>query len=291
MAKKQTKYSPQKQKNPALRNFEKAVKLKKQKEDALIELKEAEVYQHYSDFQRFMRWENAPKFIIEPVLINEYHAQTKMPETIGDPFIIELSPEVVRRQTDSYPAVLFHEFTHIFDDATIHEDAVQRGISRPTTWFTEAHATEVELMFLCGFSNATERKRIPFNTSIHFCNEEMCLEEFGEQKKVEYQNHLSRAKQHLLDGNHFEIANEYAQAIKRVQYYLGFLRFCKLHCEMDIDTWSRIIRTDFFVTELGTNILKIKNIILKKNICADDFANLYTYDIDMFKTWRKRNTK
>lgn len=291
MTKKQSTYIPKKQKNPALRNFEEAAKLKKQKENALIELKETEIYQYYADFQRFIRWENPPDFVIEPILVNEYHAETKMPKTIGGPFTIELSPTVVRRQRDSYPAVLFHEFTHIFDDATIHEEAIRRGISKPTTWYTEAHATEVELMFLCGFQNVSEYKRIPLDTVINFCGDEMCLEEFGNQKKNEYLNHLSSAKQQLSNGINRKTTEEYAAAIKRLQYYFGFLRFCKLHCDIDVDTWRRLIQTDFLVAELGTNILKVKKIALERHISVDDFTNLQEYDRDMYRDWMKRNIK
>lgn len=289
MSYKNSKYLPNKKQNPALKELEEKLRIKKQKEKALIELKEAEVYQHYANFQLFMNWKNPPHFVIDPILVNKYHAETQMPVNAGDPFILELSPTVIRMQRDSYAAVLYHEFTHIFDDSTIHKEVTDMGIQKPTTWYTEAHATEIELMFLCGFQNVSEHKRIPFDTVIRFCGNEMYLEEFGKQKKKEYLNHLSYAKQWISNGTNRNATEEYAAAIKRLQYYFGFLRFCKLHCDIDADTWSRLIKTDFLVAELGANILKIKKVALQRYICVDDFTNLQEFDRDMFRDWMKRN--
>lgn len=220
MSPKYKKYLHPKQQNPALQKITKNITEQKLHQKGLDAVKEKDVYQYYSEFQIFMKWENPPDYKIEPIITNKYHAETKMPSESGEPFIIEISPAVVAIQGDSYKATLYHEFTHIYDDSIIHQEVIQSGIPKTTTWYTEAHAIEIELMLLCGFESVSDRRKIPFDTTIHYCGAEISLIEFGNQKINEYLNHLSAAKEKLQDGINREATTCYAEAIKRLHSFI-----------------------------------------------------------------------
>lgn len=260
-----------------------------QRQLTLKAVKEPEVHRYYNDFQTFMNWKDPPAFEVCPIHTDNFHAETIAPTTSNSPFTIELSPAVSRMQGNSYKAVLYHEFTHIFDDVTIHKEIIDAGLSKPASWYTEAHATEIELMYLCGFENAQSTNRIPFESTIYFSGAEITLAEFGEQKKREFKEHLSVAKQKRSEGQADDARANFAAAIKRVQYYFGFLRFVKFHCDVEIDLIRYLLDDNTFHNDLGLDVLKIRSLICKRNLSHENFQEMNEYSQNLIKFWLTHN--
>lgn len=255
-------YVKQKKPNKVVEKFRVFQAQQKLHELGMELIKEPEIKLYYEEFQKFMKWEHPLDFKIEA-----FHAKregrnswatVQMPQRLGDPYVLEVDITASKIRKNDYKSLLFHEFTHIYDELTIHENIKKQGVAKPGTWYTEAHATEVELMCSCGIDSYFDDRKVEVSSKIPYYSEEITIADFGSRKEKEIEYRIRE--------------KDYVGAIKHLQYYIGYLKFLEKHCN---DSKSEIDKGIIFIyTNFGLEALLIKDIIFKKVITVTNFNRI-----------------
>lgn len=235
-----------------------------------------EILQIYSVYQTFMNWESAPDFNIDIYTKSNDCNAWVSPRTKDNPvFILHVYHRTKAVCQNHYKALLFHEFTHIFDYTTLDSLFEENRANSIRTWYSEANAVVVSLMCLCGFQNIEENKHVGLGEVIGCCGKEITLDKYFSLMFNEIQMRVD--------------ANDYSHIIKPIQYYLGCLMFVKKYCTFSENDFIYLSKTDYLEANFDTNLTTISKIIcnydispsaLKKMLeCDENFANTMVHKL------------
>lgn len=216
-------------------------------------IKEPEIKAFYEEFQTFMNWDHPLDFKIEAAVTTSDErkswATVRPPENEKEPYVLEVDVTASAVRKNDYKMLMYHEFTHIYDGLTIHDKAKQKGIERTGSWYTEVHATEIELMCACDFDSAASSQKVDIKKAIPYYGTEITIEEFGSRKRSEIESRISQ--------------KDIVGAVKHLQYYIGYIRFAKYHCALNEAEWDQIIATEFLKKNFGEAVISIRDLLLK----------------------------
>lgn len=183
MPHKNTNFQKPKQKSKFIEQMKLEAARKKLHNLGMELIKEPEIKAYYTEFQKFMDWDYPLDFKIEA--FSGKHegrnswATIQPPKRPGEPYILEVDITASSVRKNDYKSLLFHEFTHIYDDLTIHERVKKNGVENPGSWYTEAHATEIELMCSCGMEALNSTSKVYLADMIPYYGREISIAEFG----------------------------------------------------------------------------------------------------------------
>ena len=215
-------------------------------------IKEPEIKAFYAEFQIFMGWDHPLDFKIEAAVTKAEErkswATVRPPATENEPYVLEVDVTASAVRKNDYKMLMFHEFTHIYDGLTIHKKAKQKGIERTGSWYTEVHATEIQLMCACGFDSAFSDQKVLITDTIPYYGMEISINEFGNRKRSEIETRLGQ--------------RDISGAVKHLQYYIGYLRFIKYHCASNEAELEQILGTEFLKSKFGDDAINIRDLLL-----------------------------
>jgi hypothetical protein len=234
---------------------------KKLHEFEMDTIRENEVRTYYEEFQRFMNWSYPIDFKLEVFSGKRENrddiARIILPTSANAPYILQVDIGAPLRLKEDYKSVLFHEFTHIYDDLTTHEMVRKSDLINPGSWYTEAHAIEIELLCSCKFLSINDAKKVALTEKFSYYNNAISILKFIENTHKAIQSQLDK--------------EEYGAAIKRVQYYFGALRFVLKHCTFDDVELAKIKNDEYFSGHFSELIISIRNFVVKDCLSAGDF--------------------
>jgi len=129
---------------------------------ALIKLSLAnKIYPIYEEYKRFISSQSLPKF--EILLFN--NLKTRRTESasmtfIKGKYILNIEQHTFLITTQTINTLLYHEFTHIWDDVTFLQDLKYIERKKFLHPYTEYHATQIEMMCACGFNKMDDNKAL-----------------------------------------------------------------------------------------------------------------------------------
>lgn len=227
-------------------------------------IKESEIKAFFEDYQTFMDWNHPLDFVVEPFYAKREGrncwATVIPPQEEGKPYVLEVDITASSIRKNDYKALLFHEFTHIYDDLTIHTRIRKNGVIKPGSWYTEAHATEIELMCASGIDSYASNERVNLSCLIPYYGREITLESFALQKEQEI-------KLRIAD-------NDIPGAIKHLQYYIGFVRFVMYHCEPAEYDLVKQESDQLIISTFGEEARLIRDLLLRTSISSNAFNRI-----------------
>lgn len=225
------------------------------------------VSQCYYEYKLFMKWETSANHIIKPFDSEKSKrncaASVVYPKSYDEPFTLEIDYKSAMDNRKEFKAILYHEFTHIYDYYELFLKIGSENYEISFSWYTEAHARMIELMCLLNYSYINEHKKIDLHSTLLYCNNEITLNKY---MNIKYNNIF------------IELENgDIIKAIKRMQYYLGELNFIKNKCDNTSEIIKYYSHDDYLVLYFGKHIIDMRELIYLNRI---DKEILYLYDIN-----------
>lgn len=100
------------------------------------------IYKQYDEYKRFVNESNLPDFAIDYRLGTRKKPLNYIAKVQFTPNKIVLVVNFAYVKTADFNAVLYHEFTHIYDNYIFQKD----GLSNKILYYSEYHATQIELI-------------------------------------------------------------------------------------------------------------------------------------------------
>ena len=206
--------------NPALDKIIRMRNQEKEKNDLLIRnvnsLKPV-IDSTFVSFKNFMHWSTKCTYQLKQI---NMQSLGKMYARIIPQFFSAGEAHIYTLEIDSLSlslpehfnrSIFFHEFTHLYDLEQTKLIKIRKdGYTRAFSFITEAHASEIELMYQLGFGSIGSKMELTLESKLSNVNRSPTILEYLNQK---YQVIVNT------------IDTDYTKAIKHYQYYLGILKF------------------------------------------------------------------
>lgn len=249
-------YTPKSGMNPALK------KLRIQQLEAQLHqikkqnaFNEPIIYQWFDEFQVFMDWQSKHGLALDPFDGNKGNqgswATVFPPLEENAPFTLKIDIQASSMGDTKYKALLFHEFTHIFDREQKESKFTENEAIEAFSWYTESHAQETAIKQLLGFRTVKEKRTVSLGDKILWDNSNISLTELVE---MEFEKVRVRI-------NNFQ----YRKALRPLQYYSGVLHFIKNYT---YENPLNYFHSDYLKNGLGESVLDLFHLIV--NIAWDD---------------------
>ena len=178
-----------------------------------------------------------------------------------------------QKREDFVKAILFHEFTHLLDEAVLSKQYFGKEYDIIMSTYSEYHASQIELACKVGFKNIHSLHKINLSKTIVPC------EDKTQNIQDDYIQPMSDASI-IIDkpqGYYYNLsAEKYYETYKifstKTMYYLGKNNFCKKFSQNKIADITASIYGEFYPL-----IHEIEKCILNKN-----YDNLQTLHNQLF---------
>lgn len=175
---------------------------------------------YYIDFCKFIGIANMPQLYIYNLSKNDRTvAQMKISE---DKYILQTNKLTIITMGQRAIPILYHEFTHIYDDILLYPKITNRMSIIP---FTEFHATYIQMMVATGFDSYKNNKKISLATGIkdgvHNCT------------LREYINQETKYNQTKLAIDTVNPIKSFNYIYYLMLYHIGKMYFAKENCIED----------------------------------------------------------
>lgn len=204
-------------------------------------------------FKTFISWDAMPTNydICLDNTLKDYGTFQEYPNQ----YMITLNPILLQQEVDWGESILFHEFTHFYDHATLLQDLSIEQRDELLRHYTEFHAAFVQMQCACKFPSATSNVRISVITQIPYEKRTIsCLDFYVEKAKL-------AAKLTKLYCT-TEIQNSYTRALKQAMFYAGEIWCGKCYADFDVD---RISDLSLFAPYLSPGIEKLAALFMTNN--------------------------
>lgn len=218
---------------------------------------------YYEDFKRFMQFDNLPKYITRPITkpVDTTVFSVTMPEDNNSPYIFNINKELYIAMGQGSLPLIYHEFTHIYDDIHFLLNYPKRRIS--IIPYTEFHATLVQMMIATGYTSYYNDKKISLNSKIvdgvHNCK----LEEYFKDELEYNQTKLS------VDKTNLKKSFNYLYML--LLYYIAKMYFAENYIKEDS---SKLFSLNPFIDIFGDKVVVLQQLLFKNN--TEDEHVLYT---------------
>lgn len=215
-----------------------------------------------------MNWDNAPELKINIYdKENDVYASIICPEKDDTCYVLQIYKGTKEKRRNDYKALLYHEFTHIYDCTTIKPVILKSA--NVFSWYTEAHAVVVSLMYLCGFENVEATKKVDITDNVNYRNKKISLDDYFKKTF----NNISQR----IENEDFEIG-------KSIQYYFGCLRFYKDFCLFDSSYYIELLKANYFNELFGSYVItKIAGIIASNDYSPKALVNMKKHERSFLK--------
>ncbi len=186
-------------------------------------------YALYEEFKKFANQPMPKEILIVGADDDRYLGRCDFNEEIGM-FVISIQ-ESEYIYFHNLKRLFFHEFCHILDHYnpdTGGKKIDPTGLNQP--WYTEIHASEVEMKALLGFSNIDEDRKTRVNKKVIFNNRYVTLEQFMVKNAMIMLESISYQLEN--EGVNFELV---ITLIRSIAYFHGKINFCQHYVIGDID--------------------------------------------------------
>lgn len=205
-----------------------------------------------SQYQKFRKENNPP---IELSVMNGMHRASAMlavtipPNKQGGLYQLKIDEVLFNKGKSEIKQVLFHEFTHIYDDAQTTEYVNGKPI-RICESYSEINASKIELMSAFGFNSISQIKYVGLNDCLWKDGNKITLSEFF----LKACNKIT-----VIPATTVGISSDELSKIeaKQILYCIGFLSFIKSYCRED----SEQLKFTLLMIKDGMFSLTIQNII------------------------------
>lgn len=169
--------------------------------------------------------------------------------------------------TKKLKAILFHEFTHIYDDELFikkHCISNNDNTKRKKWVYKEVHAEQIKTLCMLGFKTINDIPPIDHNTIIKgMRNKKITFHDYC----IEYRDELNKKidiMKSLQNGGVFKMSlGQCNQNINYILYYIGIISVYKKYCTYDIDN---VMDLSYVADYLGQDINRLLEIYCNNNI-------------------------
>lgn len=202
------------------------------------------VIKYFDDFKKFMK---APDLQCLPInLVDKFDDLTCAHVKNG---ILEVSKMYFIALKQGAVPVLYHEFTHVYDDTMIipSNDLEKFGLLT----YTEFHATIVQSMVASGYTSYYKDKKVASNGKF--------IDMFDNCTIAEYFEKLNNINQNIsVDTTN--IKTSFKSAYYQMLYYLGRMYFVEKYVSDKVPA-----SLDVFLSIFGENIIILKDLLFRND--------------------------
>lgn len=202
------------------------------------------VIKYFDDFKKFMK---APDLQCPPInLVDKFDDLTCAHVKNG---VLEVSKMYFIALKQGAVPVLYHEFTHVYDDSVIKPTNDLEGFGLLT--YTEFHATVVQSLIASGYTSYYKDKKIHPNSKF--------VDMVDNCTVIDYFEKLNNVNQKLqVDTSN--IKSSFKSIYYQMLYYFGRMYFAEKYV-----TDKVLVSLDVFLSIFGENIIILKDLLFRND--------------------------
>lgn len=210
------------------------------------------IHKYFNDYKTFMNISCLPTPTIE--IVNKFAgttvAQTRFPANKTPILQVDKNNSILFQQGTM--SVLYHEFTHIYDDYVCDFKVDRRGFH--LTPYTEFHATIVQMMVGMGYDSYFDNKKVSMFDSIHDGNKNTTFDQYIQQDTAYNTTYLT------VDKN--DLRKSFSYLYHLLLYYIGKHYFAQNYI---LENTTQLFDYSLFVKIFSENILILRDLLFKNN--------------------------
>jgi hypothetical protein len=207
----------------------------------LLEVKlKMQIDKAYIDYQKFMKTSHMPSYRF----IYTSQKGTTIAEMRYDrkQYNLIVADTLETNHKEEVRAVLYHEFTHLYDEENFVKEYGFSHDDRNTPYvYKELHAEQVKTLFLLGCKTIDDVENIDIDSKTFFLNGKMYnIFDYLMMYKKEFANIIDQIEKAITDKKKINMY-EFNNYLNRIFYYIGtvsvYIKFCnkKEFDELDIN--------------------------------------------------------
>ena len=207
------------------------------------------IIKYFDDFKKFIK---VPDLQCPPInLVDKFDDLTCAHVKNG---VLEVSKLYFIALKQGAVSVLYHEFTHVYDDYMIKplNKIEELGLNI----YTEYHASVVQMMTATGFNSYYKDKQISITSRIRDALDDRITKDYLE-------------KQHRLNSELYidttNIGESFKNARKQMFYYIGKMYFAQKYIKEDT---TELLSLETFINIFGENVITLKDVLF-----LNDYSN------------------
>lgn len=215
------------------------------------------ILEYFQEYKKFMQVDFLPDFDTETFSFfkpnNTTKASMSPPENETSKYKLAIAKELVSQNSIQTKALLFHEFTHLYDHYKWTPTLYGEQGRKEGEFYSEVHASIIKLMTSFRFEDIDDTKDVCFKDEIYFRNKLVTLEIF----MLEHQCGIMELISSALTTPTEKIIE---RIVKHTMYYYGYLIFCNNFVKEDLSQFSDISSFNSF---FGDKIVEAYDIVEK----------------------------
>lgn len=232
------------------------------------------IYQCYEKYKIFVGNQDLPNFeiIFHDYLIEhmQYSMQLITNELYNQKYILKVNNMIFNIMgSKQIESIAFHEFTHLTDSLFFRSEDYNIYSDLMIT-FSEAHASQIELMKTFKFSSLSDNKRTLLSSKLSMFKENITLYKFIDDERKLCIGKLNNAITNI-DKNSF------ITDLRTMSYYIGHLWFVKKYCspyDKVLDEIPEIFLNPFLDLQSSIVTKNVNDIIAGYNVIESIYATL-----------------
>lgn len=194
------------------------------------------IFQCYEEYKKFVNIKGCILPSIHPVLQNVHeqkdgkssYAYINNDEIGNDPINLYYSKSLFDFHDTFKKAILFHEFTHVFDGIIFYSSYNEKDLSSIMATYSEYHASQIELAYKAGFRNIHSCYKIDLSkTYIYSENQKIKIESDYIHPVSDALTIIEEPNNSYYDLSNYDYYLNYKVFEVKTMYYLGKKNFCK----------------------------------------------------------------
>lgn len=219
----------------------------------------------YNEYKKFINCDLLPDYELHPFnfLINKNNiienSMSAKVEFKNNTPILSIEENIFKIKPQTAEAILFHEFTHIWDETTYLQNLSYEERKFILHSYTEYHATYIQMMRACNFNNIKDDKKLDENVTV-----------YDDNKPQNIINYIKSLENDYLDTVRNIIFKDF-QPIDTLMliiyglYLQSKIDFFENYCSFNI---NQLINTQVAIDLFGDNFNKLIELI--RNPCQDN---------------------
>lgn len=204
------------------------------------------IVKYFNDFKKFIK---VPNLQCPPInLVDKFDDLTCAHVKNG---VLEVSKMYFIALGQGAVPVLYHEFTHIYDDSIINPNNKLERLGLLA--YTEFHAAVVQSMVASGYTSYYKDKKITSNSKFVDMLDNCTVEEYFIK--------LNRMNQNL-SVEAINVKSSFWNIYYQMLYYFGRMYFVEKYMVDDVP-----ISLDVFLSIFSKNIIVLKDLLFKNDNC------------------------
>ena len=241
---------------------------------------EAQIRKEYKKFSKFIGSDQLPKFNIEFVdpTIEDINYGMKVKYSPSPTLKINMGFMI----RGNFQAMLFHEFTHLWDNAVLCNNKDEKTKRKILSLYSEYHASQVEFLKFIGCDELNSNKKVAPTDTFKHSGEKHTVQQYFESKIEFLEEVLDKYQTNRSLKTFKSVVNGYMYLLGTKEAYSKHVGPISIPVFNDI-FYEQMMMTYFCLSSLEGD--RMFEILLKARILLDKtFRNDY-------KTWKKSSAK